>query len=334
MEEKIKDVLEAYSFQTTRVCRGRGAFICDTDQGLKIVKAYHRSPQRLEFEQLVKYTIRDRGYYYVDQLLPNKDGQYLNNNNKDGQMYTVRDWFEGRECDVKNAADVLAAVRQLAVLHMLMRRCETSEERVEQFSFEDTRQIFLKRRKELRAIYSYIRQKKQWNDFEKLFMRLYADRMKEAEAALEILETFDFDGLRKRALDERTLCHGDFNYHQVILNRKYTAVVNFDKLHYDIQVKDLYQFLRKVLEKNNWEASLGTMMMDTYLSVRNLSDDEKRLLYAMLIFPEKFWKIANRYYNSRKSWISGINYDKLCRFMKTSGKREDFLNTFKYAFIF
>ena len=56
MEEKIKDVLDAYTFQTTRVCRGRGAFICDTDQGMKIVKAYHRSPQRLEFEQLVKYT--------------------------------------------------------------------------------------------------------------------------------------------------------------------------------------------------------------------------------------------------------------------------------------
>ena len=87
----------------------------------------------------------------MDQLLPNKEGQYLNNN-KDGQMYTVRDWFEGRECDVKNAADVLAAVRQLAVLHMLMRRCDLSEDRVEQFSFQDTRQIFLKRRKELRAI--------------------------------------------------------------------------------------------------------------------------------------------------------------------------------------
>ena len=248
MEEKIKDVLDAYTFQTTRVCRGRGAFICDTDQGMKIVKAYHRSPQRLEFEQLVKYTIRDRGYYYVDQLLPNKEGQYLNNN-KDGQMYTVRDWFEGRECDVKNAADVLAAVRQLAVLHMLMRRCDLSEDRVEQFSFQDTRQIFLKRRKELRAIYSYIRQKKQWNDFEKLYMQLYGDCMKEADAALSELNQFDFDGLRKKALDERTLCHGDFNYHQVILNRKYTAVVNFDKMHYDIQVKDLYQFLRKVLEK-------------------------------------------------------------------------------------
>ncbi len=48
---------------------------------------------------------------------------------------------------MKNAADVLAAVQQLAVLHMLMRRCDLSEDRVEQFSFQDTRQIFLKRRK-------------------------------------------------------------------------------------------------------------------------------------------------------------------------------------------
>ena len=111
-------------------------------------------------------------------------------------------------------------------------------------------------------------------------------------------------------------------------------MVNFDKMHYDIQVKDLYQFLRKVLEKNNWDSSLGTMIMDTYLSVRTLSEEERRVLYAMLTFPEKFWKISNRYYNSRKSWISGVNYDKLCRFKKTEGQRQDFLNTFKYAFIF
>ena len=110
----------------------------------------------------------------------------------------------------------------------------------------------------MRAIYSYIRQKKQWNDFEKLYMQLYGDCMKEADAALSELNQFDFDGLRKKALDERTLCHGDFNYHQVILNRKYTAVVNFDKMHYDTvcdvdfsgkileNIKSLLQFTEKL----------------------------------------------------------------------------------------
>ena len=29
------------------------------------------------------------------------------------------------------------------------------------------------------------------------------------------------------------------------------------------------------------------------------------------MYPEKFWKIINFYYNSRKSWVSGRNYEKL-----------------------
>lgn len=333
MEEKIKDVLDACSFHVNRVCRGRGAFICDTDQGLKLVKAYHRSPQRLEFEQLVKYTIRDRGYYYIDQFVANRDGGYLNMN-QDGQQYTVRDWFDGRECDVRNAADVLAAVRQLASLHLLMQNGDMSDERLKQFTYEDTRCLFLKRRKEMKAIHSYIRSKKQWNDFEKMFMRLYAESLLEADTALKLLDEFPVDEMRRKAIEERTLCHGDFNYHQVILNRKYTAVINFDKMHVDIQVKDLYQFLRKVMEKNNWDPSLGFLIVDTYRSVKNLSHDELYALYALMVFPEKFWKIANRYYNSRKSWLSGVNYEKLCRITKMSEQRKCFLNTFKYSFIF
>lgn len=333
MEDKIRDVLDAYPFRVHRVSRGRGAFICDTDQGLKLVKAWHRSLQRLEFEQLVKYTIRDRGYYYVDQFVPNKEGQYLNMN-QDGQQYVVRDWFEGRECDVRNAADVLAAVRQLAGLHIILRNAEISDERLKPFTYEDTRTIFLKRRKEMKAIHSYIRRKKQWNDFEKLFMRTYADSMKEAEAALELLNQFSFDELRGRAIAEKTLCHGDFNYHQVILNRKYTAIINFDRMHMDIQVKDLYQFLRKVMEKNNWDQSLGLMILDTYRSVKPMNRDEMYALYALLLFPEKFWKIANRYYNARKSWFSGINYEKMRKLVKMSEQRKSFLQTYKYSFIF
>lgn len=333
MEEKIRNVLDAYPFHVQRVSRGRGAFICETDEGLKLVKAWHRSPQRLEFEQLVKYTIRDRGYYYVDQFVPNLEGQYLNPN-QDGMQYVVRDWFEGRECDVKNAADVLAAVRQLAGLHLLLKNADASSERLEQFTYEDTKTLFLKRRKELRAIHSYIRSKKQWNDFEKLFMRMYADNLKEAEEALGLLQEFPYDQLRRRAIVEKTLCHGDFNYHQVILNRKFTAVINFDRMNLDVQTQDVYQFLRKVMEKNNWEQSLGFMILDTYRSVRPLSHDEMYHLYVLLLFPEKFWKISNRYYNARKSWFSGVNYEKMCKFVKMAEQRRSFLNAYKYSFIF
>lgn len=130
-----------------------------------------------------------------------------------------------------------------------MKNGDTSEDRLKQFTYEDTRCLFLKRRKEMKAIHSYIRSKKQWNDFEKMFMRLYGESIREADTALKLLGEFPFTELRRKAIEERTLCHGDFNYHQVILNRKYTAIINFDRMHVDIQVTDLYQFLRKVMKK-------------------------------------------------------------------------------------
>ena len=92
--------------------------------------------------------------------------------------------------------------------------------------------------------------------------------------------------------------------------------------------------MRKILEKTSWQEKLAFQLIGEYEKVRPLTAAEKIHLYGRLAYPEKFWKISNRYYNSRKSWISSVNYDKLCRFKKTEGQRQDFLNTFKYAFIF
>lgn len=46
----------------------------------------------------------------------------------------------------------------------------------------------------------------------------------------------------------------------------------------------------------------------------------------MLVFPEKFWKIANRYQNTRKSWMSAQNMDKLNKLIREKGERQLFLS--------
>ena len=46
------------------------------------------------FESLVKYTVRDRGYMNVDQLVVNQDGELLTKNKYD-KGYVVREWYEG-----------------------------------------------------------------------------------------------------------------------------------------------------------------------------------------------------------------------------------------------
>ena len=56
-----------------------------------------------------------------------------------------------------------------------------------------------------------------------------------------------------------------------------------------------------------------------------LSDARLNYLKLRLAYPEKFWKIANHYYNSRKSWIPDKNMEKLQILIGQEEKKEEFL---------
>ena len=42
-------ILEQYPFEVKQTAKGRGALICDTDKGLKILKEYRGSEGRADF---------------------------------------------------------------------------------------------------------------------------------------------------------------------------------------------------------------------------------------------------------------------------------------------
>ena len=46
-------------------------------------------------------------------------------------------------------------------------------------------------------------------------------------------------------------------------------------------------------------------MIHAYQEVRPLGDAEFENFCIRLAYPEKFWKLANHYFNSRKTWNTG-----------------------------
>ena len=100
-----------------------------------------------------------------------------------------------------------------------------------------------------------------------------------------------------------SLCHGSYNYHNIIFSNGNTAVTNFDKYKNECQISDLYQFMRKILEKYDWDIQTAYKMMEEYDKIKPVSDTERALLAALFAFPEKFWKVMNYYFNSNKAWI-------------------------------
>jgi spore coat protein I len=56
------------------------------------------------------------------------------------------------------------------------------------------------------------------------------------------------------------------------------------------------------MRKCNWNIQKASLLLDAYEEIFPLSSDEIIIMKAMLLFPQKFWRVANRYYNSRRSW--------------------------------
>ena len=94
---------------------------------------------------------------------------------------------------------------------------------------------------------------------------------------------------------------------------------------------DLANFVRKMLEKNEWNKELGLSLISEYDRYRPMRKEEYQQLHALLLFPEKFWKVSNHYMNSRKTWISGRDIDKLKKVIEQEEKRLDFIeNVFAF----
>lgn len=92
---------------------------------------------------------------------------------------------------------------------------------------------------------------------------------------------------------------------------------------------DLYDFLRKILEKNNWDTRTGIGVIEAYSRGRTLSAEEKKVFFALLLYPEKYWKQLDFYYNSKKAWVSAKNHEKLKRICSQETERKQFLSDVK-----
>lgn len=101
MNDWNTEVAGQYELNVESMRKGRGAWIFETDRGLKLLKEYRGSVKRLEFEELVLGAVAGAGSLRVDQYVRNKEGELLSTAS-DGIRYVVKDWFSDRECDLKD----------------------------------------------------------------------------------------------------------------------------------------------------------------------------------------------------------------------------------------
>lgn len=337
MEDKIENVIKEYPVHVTGKRRIRGAILLETKEGLFTLVNYRDSLAKLEFEERVKSQLIARGYKYLDKGITNNKEDWLTKDNY-GNSYLMKQWYLGQECNLRETEEVILAARHLAKLHKGMilppEAGGDDEEETEQSGQKNTgegvEELLSRHTREMKRVYNYIRNKKKRNDMEIHLLNQFKHFFEQAETARELLSDLDSEKMERDAVARGRVCHGSYNYHNVLfLEKQQIATVNFGRCEYGLQVMDFYGFLRKLMEKNNWERRRGIRAIEAYRQERAWEAEEAKLLYVLLLFPEKFWKQMNFYYNGKKAWMSMKNYDKLKKIETQELARRKFLREVK-----
>ena len=327
MNDKTTTVLEKYDIEVLRSWKGRGAILCETKTGIKILKEYKGSPARLEVQHQLLQNIREKRYTNIEEILSTREGDLLAKD-EEGTSYYLKEYKEGNECNVKEYQDCSKAVEQMAVLHEVMKMPEfVKEKQIEPYSLLGE---YEKHNKELRHVKKYLKEKRQKNAFEYYLYQHFDDFLTKAEKILEAVKKQAAIFSEESLIKNGNLCHGDLQHHNVIFTNDEIYFLNFEKYVLDSPMRDFSLFFRKMMEKNNWSKELGQFILESYQKKRWISEEEKYQLYYRLSYPEKFWKIVNFYYNSPKTWIPEKNMEKLEKIWKQEEEKRIFLeNNYK-----
>lgn len=311
VNDRAVELLEQYEIEVLRTRKGRGAIVCDTNRGCLILKEYSGSQDRIELQDRLLKQIAEAGLVNVESIVPDKEGALFVKDN-DGTGYVLKTWREGRECNIHEKEECLEAVRILAKLHGNMALPPDAPNIPMAFSPE---REYDKHNRELKRVRKYLSQKGRKTWFEINLLKCFDSFLEQALSVTE--EWRAYCGSSAAPLgnsgNPAAFCHGDYQYHNILRDGDGWFLVNFEKCIRDNPIRDLCLMMRKLLEKGNWSVSLGTELLEAYEKERPLTPESRIDLYYRLAYPEKFWKIINFYYNSRKTWIPGRNQEKLDR---------------------
>lgn len=332
MNDRAVNLLEQYDVEVLKTRKGRGAFLCDTSAGLLIFKEYLGNEEKLPFQDQLLNHLQNAGDIRVERILPNRDGE-LYVKDYDGVKYILKTYADGRECNINDRRECIESVRLLARLHAHM---EFAGEELTAAGLEQIKSLprvmpgaeYDKRNRELKRVRKYLKKRSQKTWFEICLGQNLDFFLDQAMTLTEEWKAYErlYDG-KSDAKEKYTYCHGDYQYHNLLKTDDGWFLINFEKFVPDDPVRDLYLLMRKLLEKSNWSVALGRELLSAYEELKPLSALSKIDLYYRLAYPEKFWKVANFYYNSGKAWIPGRNLEKLERVVEQEENRQILLDT-------
>ncbi|WP_286909077.1 CotS family spore coat protein [Clostridium sp. UBA1652] len=309
----------------------KGIYHLKTDKGEKCLKKINYGIQKLLFVYGAKEYIINKGYQNVDRYFLNIDGEPYALVNED--IYTLSEWIEGKECDFHKLDEVIIAAKELARLHEISKGYDPPENSKLKTDLGRWPNLMEKRIRALDKMRDMARKKSNKGTFDLNYIKTVEFYKELGKRALSVLKNSNYLEICNITEQEKSFCHHDYTYHNIILDKDNNVnIIDFDYCKREVRSYDISNFMIKVLKRVGWNADYAKEILKAYDSISKIKEEEYSIIYAYLLFPQRYWRLANRYYYNEVNWGQVTFGNKL----ESLGKEKDdylkFIDEFKEAY--
>ncbi|WP_180954439.1 CotS family spore coat protein [Bacillus sp. V5-8f] len=265
----------------------------ETDKGTYALKKVDHKPQKLHFIYEAQEHLWKNDFHNQPRWRITCNGQSFVPAS-DGNFYFLNEWIDGTESDIRKLDQLKEIMRLQAALHHCSVGFSPSPYAVIRTKWHGWDKKYESAVEKLKSLYNEVKQQPE-SHLGSVFLETAPVMIKMADDGKKHLNATAYQQVLNQAVIEKGFIHGDFAYHNLIRSKDGKMhVIDFDYCSQNLRIHDVARFLRKVMQRANWDIDLNYTILQAYHEINPLCKEELEVLKAVMHLPKSYWKIVER----------------------------------------
>ncbi len=269
-----------------------------SNKGETCLKRLNKSTEKALFSVHAQMYIKENGGLVpgVIRNIANEPITYYHD-----ELFVLYEWIDGKPLNFNKQEDFMAAMEGLALFHQCSKGYEPPEEA----------RISTKLAKWPGQYRSMLNRMNDWKSMseQKAGAAVYDAYAKWADpiltlgdTAIKYLERSRYHALSRDGGSSVVLCHQDFGKGNALLTPKGVCVLDMDGVTYELAARDIRKISLKTMEtQGEWNGQMQKNIISWYEKGRELTCDEKNMVYIDSLFPHAFFGSVKNQFQKNKS---------------------------------
>lgn len=272
-----------------------------SEQGVWCLKRADLGESKARYLSAIQQYLEDTGFQKFARLVTtSRKSPYV----KIGtNIYLVNEWLDGEKCDFNLIGHLESATRTLAEFHRFSQGFVVPSGARAKVMWNRWPQTFSWRLRDLTEFKEQALSKRWLSEFDRKFLANVDYFYNMGQQALRTFAFYNYPKVASMAREMGFFTHRDVAARNFIIGPDGEAyLIDFDYSRFDLRINDLCRLIERSLKKQRWEIDRAELIVDVYQEVNPLTKEELPILLGFFQFPQKFWRLADRYYGSKKEW--------------------------------